>query len=84
MEDAATAEISRAQVWQWAKHEPIAADDRRKITRDAVRQLVNERGAKFQREAQAAGDLDSKRAFIVATKLVSNQHRSPPYFAGDP
>jgi malate synthase len=32
MEDAATAEISRAQIWQWINHPTAALDDGRKIT----------------------------------------------------
>jgi malate synthase len=39
MEDAATAEISRAQMWQWVKHE-ATMDDGRKVTPDLVRQLM--------------------------------------------
>jgi malate synthase len=77
MEDAATAEISRAQVWQWVHHEPITADDSKVISRDYVRNLVDERGAKFQDEALKVGDLDSKRAFVVATKLVKEMVTKP-------
>jgi malate synthase len=32
MEDAATAEISRSQVWQWLHHPHAALDDGRRIT----------------------------------------------------
>jgi malate synthase len=39
MEDAATAEISRAQVWQWIHHE-AALDDGRKVTPDLLRDVV--------------------------------------------
>jgi malate synthase len=38
MEDAATSEISRAQVWQWIKHGEVL-DDGRPVTPDLVRQL---------------------------------------------
>ena len=41
MEDAATAEISRAQVWQWIQH-GAALNDGRKITRDLVRATIAE------------------------------------------
>ena len=33
MEDAATAEISRAQLWQWLHHPGGVLDDGRKVTR---------------------------------------------------
>jgi len=38
MEDAATAEIARAQVWQWVRHE-AELDDGRTITAELVREL---------------------------------------------
>ncbi len=40
MEDAATAEISRAQVWQWMHSPNGVLDDGRKITLDLYRQLL--------------------------------------------
>jgi malate synthase len=41
MEDAATAEISRTQVWQWLRH-GAALDDGRTVTRDLVDGLMDE------------------------------------------
>jgi malate synthase len=41
MEDAATAEISRAQVWQWVHHR-ARLDDGREITAELVRQWLRE------------------------------------------
>ena len=42
MEDAATAEISRAQVWQWIRH-GAKLDDGRPITREMVADFIGER-----------------------------------------
>jgi len=42
MEDAATAEISRAQVWQWLHHSQAALNDGRKITMELYRTLLPE------------------------------------------
>jgi malate synthase len=39
MEDAATAEISRSQVWQWVKHR-AALDDGRTVTPELVREVI--------------------------------------------
>ena len=39
MEDAATAEISRAQVWQWIKYEARLTDGQR-VTADMVRKIL--------------------------------------------
>jgi malate synthase len=51
MEDAATAEISRAQLWQWIRHN-AALDDGRKITLPLFRTVLSEELAKLS-EAQA-------------------------------
>lgn len=42
MEDAATAEISRAQIWQWIHHERGLLNDGRKVTEDLYNELVIE------------------------------------------
>jgi malate synthase len=42
MEDAATAEISRSQVWQWIRHGRSLDDDGTPITPDLVRRLEGE------------------------------------------
>jgi malate synthase len=41
MEDAATAEISRTQVWQWLKHGATLADGR-KVSRELVLRTIDE------------------------------------------
>ncbi len=41
MEDAATAEIARAQLWQWCHFPGGKLDDGRKITVERVRELIN-------------------------------------------
>jgi len=48
MEDAATSEISRTQVWQWIRHERGVLDDGRRVTADLVRELVPEELAKIR------------------------------------
>lgn len=42
MEDAATAEISRAQLWQWIRHPKGVLDDGRKVTLDLFKDLKEE------------------------------------------
>lgn len=49
MEDAATAEISRSQIWQWINNE-ITLDTGAVVTADLVRQLMDEELAKLERE----------------------------------
>ncbi len=41
MEDAATAEISRSQVWQW-RHNSVELSDGQTVTRDLVERLIDE------------------------------------------
>jgi len=42
MEDAATAEISRSQIWQWIRSPKGVLDDGRKVTVELFRQLLKE------------------------------------------
>jgi malate synthase len=51
MEDAATAEISRSQVWQWIRSPKGVLDDGRKVTADLVRKLIPEELAKVHEVA---------------------------------
>jgi malate synthase len=39
MEDAATAEISRSQIWQWLRHDRVTEDDVRRITDEEMAKL---------------------------------------------
>src|ERR1035438_8793920 len=47
MEDAATAEICRAQVWQWVRHS-ARMNDGRAITAAMVKEIIRERTAELQ------------------------------------
>ncbi len=49
MEDAATAEISRSQIWQWVHH-GCQLEDGRTVTAELVRQLLDEETAKIRSE----------------------------------
>lgn len=66
MEDAATSEISRAQVWQWLRH-GAALDDGRTITLALVRQVMAEETATLRAQITDAADLkrfdDAARIF---------------------
>jgi malate synthase len=74
MEDAATAEISRAQVWQWVRHE--AKIDGRPITRDLVRQVIADqqsklKGARIARAAEIFDRLITRPDFAEFLTLVA-------------
>jgi malate synthase len=56
MEDAATAEISRSQVWQWVYSPKGVLNDGRKVTADLVRTLIPEELAKVKAVVSAQGE----------------------------
>ncbi len=60
MEDAATAEISRAQVWQWIRHPRGILSDGRKVTVELYQQLQEEELAKL-REAFGEEEYEARR-----------------------
>ena len=55
MEDAATAEISRAQVWHWVRSPRGVLDDGRKVTLDLVRKLIPEELAGIRKHLSEQG-----------------------------
>lgn len=69
MEDAATAEISRSQIWQWIRHE-AKLDDGRQVTLELYKALLPEELAKIN-AAHGAG-LPYERASELLTQLVSD------------
>jgi malate synthase len=69
MEDAATAEISRSQVWQWIRSPKGVLDDGRKITKRMVAAMIPEEMAKIRAllgAAFEAGEYDD------AAKIFAN------------
>ena len=57
MEDAATAEISRSQIWQWIRSSKGVLDDGRKVTVELFRALLKEELAKVK-AAMSEGQYD--------------------------
>jgi len=62
MEDAATAEICRAQVWQWVKH-GAKLDDGRPVTAEMVRRATAEQLAKLKSQFGAGRFDDARKIF---------------------
>ena len=56
MEDAATAEISRSQVWQWVVSPKGILDDGRKVSAEMVRAMIPEELAKVKATVTAQGE----------------------------
>jgi malate synthase len=76
MEDAATAEISRAQVWQWLQHQAKLADGRA-VTPELFRAILSDEMARV-REALGAAIYDKGR-FAEAIKLFSDMSLAPEF-----
>jgi malate synthase len=55
MEDAATAEIARSQVWQWL-HNDVTLDDGPRVTRDLVERVIRDELAVIRESAGGAFD----------------------------
>ena len=76
MEDAATAEISRAQVWQWVRHR-AKLQDGRPVTGDLVKQTISEEVAsksgtgKFDLAAKLFGEMMTSQDFPEFLTLVA-------------
>jgi malate synthase len=71
MEDAATAEISRSQVWQWIRSPKGVTEDGRKVTAELVRALIPEELAKVKASG-AVGEFD-KAAKIFETMSTQEE-----------
>ena len=67
MEDAATAEISRAQLWQWIRHPKGVLSDGRKVTVELFRGYLKEEKLRIKNEL-GAGQYEASR-FELAAKI---------------
>jgi len=82
MEDAATAEICRAQVWQWVRHGAHLKDGR-PVTEDMVKEIIhhraaqlgaglgNDAGEKLRQAARVLEHLTTSREFAEFLTLAS-------------
>jgi len=70
MEDAATVEISRAQIWEWIRHPKGVLDDGRKVTIDLFRELLNDELAKIR--ASIGEEQFSRRKFQTASDILDS------------
>ena len=68
MEDTATAEIARAQLWQWIRH-AVRTEEGEPVTLDRVRRLLREEVARL--EAAAVGETRLAEAADLLENLVA-------------
>jgi len=76
MEDAATAEISRTQVWQWIHHKK-KLEDGRDITFELANQFLTEELAKIK--AAIGEERYAKSKFKLAAECFEKMTRSPKF-----
>ncbi len=77
MEDAATAEISRTQLWQWVHHGKGVLDDGRDVSSTLMRSCVQEELEAIRRQV---GDADfSKGSYRRAAEMLETQTLSDEY-----
>lgn len=75
MEDVATAEISRSQVWQWLRYE-IALDNDKIVTAELVSEIIDE---ELEKIATEFGDNYDEEAFTQAKQLFSGLVFTPEF-----
>ncbi|GLY06123.1 MULTISPECIES: malate synthase A [Actinoplanes] len=71
MEDAATAEISRSQIWQWI-HNGVRLDDGTLVTAELVTRIVDEELATIRATAGSAGRFDDARKLFERVALADD------------
>ncbi len=71
MEDAATAEISRSQIWQWIRSPKGVLEDGRKVTLDLFRKLLAEELVKVKSGDGEGRYDDAARLF---EKLIADDY----------
>lgn len=76
MEDAATAEISRSQVWQWIRSPKGKLEDGRKVTKDLVRELIPQEMAKIK---EWVGDAAYNATYVQAAEIFEEMSTSETF-----
>ena len=74
MEDAATVEIARSQLWQWRRHHSELADGRH-LNDALMREFIREEGSRVR--AENAPSVSADRAEILLTELVMASNLEP-------
>ncbi len=76
MEDAATAEISRSQVWQWIRSPKGKLEDGRKVTKELVRELIPQEMEKIK---PIVGEAAYEATYLQAAKIFEEMSTSDDF-----
>jgi malate synthase len=74
MEDAATAEISRSQVWQWIRSPKGVLEDGRKVTAEMVRAMIPEELANAKAAAPNGDSPTYERAAQIFEQMSTSEN----------
>lgn len=66
MEDAATAEISRSQIWQWVRHQVFTTDGTR-ITAEHALEILEQETSLALKTAKSGNRFNEARSFLAST-----------------
>jgi malate synthase len=77
MEDTATAEISRAQIWQWLHHSAVVLRDGRRVTSELYRKFFLEEAEKIK---GLSGEPENGSSRVDAAKAIFDRLVTHPDF----
>ncbi len=77
MEDAATAEIARAQLWQWIRHPGGVLEDGRRVTGEMFRNVLSQELRRSFEDSAAAGDAANR--YRMAAELLGSIVEGPDF-----
>ena len=77
MEDAATAEISRAQLWQWIRHPKGTLDDGRRVTLALVEELMDAERNRLSGSEAAPDPQNLERAAQLLAQITAAREFAP-------
>ena len=78
MEDAATAEISRTQLWQWAHRRDTRLDDGSPLDKNRIDKVLDEQSARLTRAAAPAQQAHIRRAADLV-RILTHAERLEPF-----
>jgi malate synthase len=77
MEDAATAEISRTQLWQWAHRKDTRLDDGSALDKERIDAVLDEQSARLTQAAALAQQAHVRRAAELVRQLTYAERLEP-------
>jgi malate synthase len=77
MEDAATAEIARTQLWQWAHHKDTRLDDGTPLDKKSIDTVLDQESERLTQAAAPAQQAHVRRAAELVRNLTHAERLEP-------